>query len=108
MSDEGDPFFFEHVLNSVPLVSLDAARELDGVEFFHGTRQQMTQFSILNGEAAQRACLEWAAVFGLEDEGRALRMGSTSRVVTSPQAITSEMISMAWPHKNTSSGVDPI
>ena len=56
------------MLNSVPLVSLlDAARELDGVEFFHGTRQQMTQFSILNGEAAQRACLEWAAVFGLED-----------------------------------------
>ena len=73
MSDEGDPFFFEYVLHGVPLVSLlDAARELDGVEFFHGTRQQMTRFSFLKGEPALRACLEWAAVFGLEDVRKAL------------------------------------
>ena len=59
MSDEGDPFFFEYVLHGVPLVSLlDAARELDGVEFFHGKRQQMTRFSFLKGEPALRACSE--------------------------------------------------
>ena len=74
MSDEGDPFFFEYVLHGVPLVSLlDAARELDGVEFFHGKRQQITRFSFLKGEPALRACLlEWAAVFGLEDVRKAL------------------------------------
>ena len=73
MSDEGDPFFFEYVLHGVPLVSLlDAARELDGVEFFHGKRQQMTRFSFLKGEPALRACLEWAAVFDLEDVPKAL------------------------------------
>ena len=73
MSDEGDPFFFEYLLNSVSLVPLlDAARELDGVEFLHGTRQQMMQFSFVKGEPALRACLEWAATCDLEDVQKAL------------------------------------
>ena len=73
MSDEGDPFFFEYLLNSVSLVPLlDAARELDGVEFFHGKRQQITRFSFLKGEPALRACLEWAATCDLEDVQKAL------------------------------------
>jgi hypothetical protein len=71
--DEGDPFFFEHLLNDVSLVSfLDAARELDGVEFFHGTRQETMQFSFVKDEPALRACLEWAAAFDLEDVRKAL------------------------------------
>lgn len=73
MSDEGDPFFFEYLLNNVPLVPLlDAARKLDGVEFLHGTRQQMMTFSFVKGEPALRACLEWAAAFDLEDVRQAL------------------------------------
>ena len=67
-ADFGDPYFFEFLLNEVPLVGLlDAARALEGVDFWHGVRRRMMCFRFELLEPALRECIEWAATCGLDD-----------------------------------------
>ena len=56
-----DPYFFEQLLDSVPLLSLvDTAREMDGVLFYHGVRKCSVIFDFQLVEPALCGCLEWA------------------------------------------------
>jgi len=65
---QNDPYVLELILNAVPKVSLlDAARAMDGVEFWHGNQQQLMNFDFLHAESCVRECLEWAETHGPQD-----------------------------------------
>ena len=49
---QGDPYVLELILNAVPKVSLlDAARAMDGVEFWHGGQKRSMTFEFLRAES---------------------------------------------------------
>ena len=69
-----DPVLLEFLLNGEPLPGslLAAARAMEGVEFFHGTRRRTMTFSFALVEPALIVCLEWAEVHGPDDARQAL------------------------------------
>ena len=68
-----DPLSLEYIFQNVPLVSLlDAARAMEGVEFYHGERRVTMKFRFALVEPALRVCLEWAEYHGPEDARQAM------------------------------------
>ena len=68
-----DQFSLELLFQNVDLVSLlDAAREMEGVEFFHGQRRVTMKFRFLLVEPDLRKCLDWAASQGPDDARQAM------------------------------------
>ncbi len=56
-----DTIFFEHLLNDIPLVTLEeAAKKMDKVEFFHGVHREQKSFVFEGVHECLRECLAWA------------------------------------------------
>jgi hypothetical protein len=61
VGESHDPLFFEHLLNDIPLVTLElAATKMDKVEFFDGTKQSKTTFDFRQVRECLRECVVWA------------------------------------------------
>jgi hypothetical protein len=61
VGERNDPLFFEHLLNDIPLVTLElAATKMDKVEFFDGTKQSKTTFDFRQVRECLRECVVWA------------------------------------------------
>ncbi len=54
-------YFFEHLLNDIPLVTLEeAAEKMDKVEFFSPRKQSKEPFDFRKGRECLRECVVWA------------------------------------------------
>jgi hypothetical protein len=61
VGESQDLSIFEHLLNDIPLVTLEeAAKKMDKVEFFHGTKQLKTTFHFRQVRKFLRNCVVWA------------------------------------------------
>ena len=74
MLGKGDPFFFEHLLNDVPLTDdlLATARAMEGLFFWHGTRQKTVTFRFQLVEPCLLECVQWAETCNLADARQAV------------------------------------
>ena len=76
-----DPLSLEFLFQNVPEVSLlDAARDMEGVEFYHGVRRVTMKFQFVLVEPALRVCLEWAESNGPEDARQAMGLEKLAAV----------------------------
>jgi hypothetical protein len=56
-----DTFFFEHLLNDIPLVTLEeAAKKMDKIEFFHGVQRVQRTFDFERVRECLLQCVAWA------------------------------------------------
>ena len=68
-----DAFSLELLFQNVPLVPLeDAAREMDGLDFFHGSQRVTMTFQFRLAQPALETCRLWAESEGPEDARQAL------------------------------------
>ena len=68
-----DAFSLELLFQNVPLVPLeDAAREMDGLDFFHGSQRVTMTFRFRLAQPALETCRLWAESEGPEDARQAL------------------------------------
>ena len=69
----GDSFSFEHLLNNQPLVPLiDAVHCMDGLSFWHGSKQEHKTFDYNTAEPGVRECLAWAGSESPQDARQTL------------------------------------
>jgi hypothetical protein len=61
VGESNDPLFFEHLLNDIPLVTLEkAAKKMDKVKFFHGTKHSNDKFDFRTVRESLCKCIVWA------------------------------------------------
>ncbi len=61
VGESHDPLFFEHLLNDIPLVTLEeTAKKMDKVEFFHGRKQLWTTFDFTQVRECLSGLVVWA------------------------------------------------
>jgi hypothetical protein len=61
VGESHDTFFFEHLLNDIPLVTLgEAAKKMDKVEFFNPRKQSKEPFDFRKCRECLRECVVWA------------------------------------------------